>query len=170
MGEKRKKVHHVTEVPDKKVHPVKYRLLQARWKLALWAVVYPVQVALALSLVICAIPVYLVLDQQGQMRAQQRQIGKLVHDIQRNRVSVTRDICAQLDRNARTSNAQLDLFKGIIVGSVKGSKPFEKTYRAFGLPPYKVRLKQALKTAHSIDRLKLPLPNCTKAIFNVRIK
>lgn len=164
---RRRKIHHIAEIPDRGQHPLKYRMLQVRWKLAVWTVVYPVQIALVVALAVCAIPVYLLLDAQADLRNSQAELRGAVQTIQTNRIAVTKDICAQLDRNARTSNAQLDLFKGIIVGSVKQSRPFEKTYRTLGLPRYKLRLKSAKKTAKKIDMLKLPLPNCRAAIFKV---
>lgn len=171
---RRQKIHHVHPIPDKAQHPLKYRMLQLRWRLALWSVVYPVQIALIVALAILAIPVTMLLKAQADLRkaqhdieASQRASERNQTEIQHSRVAVTKDICAQLDRNARASNAQLDLFKGIIVGSVKQSKPFEATYRSFGLPPYKVRLKSAVTTAHRIDGLKLALPNCSKAVYKI---
>jgi type II secretory pathway component PulJ len=98
---------------------VKYRLLQLRWRLALWSVVYPVQIALVVALAILAIPVTMLLNAQADLRKAQRDIeaGQRASqrnqvEIQRSRVAVTKDICAQLDRNARTSNAQLKSVPG----------------------------------------------------------
>jgi hypothetical protein len=171
---RRQKIHHVHPIPDKDTHPVKYRLLQLRWRLALWSVVYPVQIALIVALAILAIPVTMLLNAQADLRKAQRDIeaGQRASqrnqvEIQRSRVAVTKDICAQLDRNARTSNAQLKLFQGIIVNGARQGQIFNKLYREFGAPPYRTRLKQAKKTARAIEHLKLPLPNCTKAVYKI---
>jgi hypothetical protein len=76
-------------------------------------------------------------------------------------VKVAREICGQLDRNARTVNAQLRLYQGIIVGGAKQSRVFDRLYRQYGAPPYKVRVRQAAAAARRINGLRLPLPNCT---------
>lgn len=165
---RRHKVHHVTEIPDRRAHPVKYRLIQARWRIALWTTVYPVQMALAVALVVCAIPVYLLLVAQSDLRKSQAELQSAVGKIQDSRVAATKDICGQLDRNARTSNAQLKLFQGIIVDGARQGQIFDKLYKEFGAPPYRTRLKQAEATAKAIEHLKLPLPNCTKAVYGIR--
>jgi hypothetical protein len=61
----------------------------------------------------------------------------------------------------------LSLFQSIIVNGARQGQVFNKLYREFGAPPYRVRLKQAKKTARAIEHLKLPLPNCTKAVYTI---
>jgi hypothetical protein len=73
--------------------------------------VYPVQIAVTLALVVCAVPVYLVSRSRRDSRhtdaqaaqaavqaAQQKQIADLVTGIQTSRVKATGDICRVLDR------------------------------------------------------------------------
>lgn len=162
------RVHHVSNIPDKGAHPVRYRILQARWKLAIMAVMYPVQIAAFIALAICSVPVYLLLQQSAELKHQQATQHHIVSEIQTSRLRATSDICHQLDANTRLGNAQLLLFENIIVSSVKQSRPFGAVYRKLNLPPYNTRLRQALKTAGKIDALKLPLPNCKRALYFAR--
>jgi hypothetical protein len=166
---------HVPPIPDQADHPLKYRWLQFRWRLAVAAVVYPVQIAVTLALLVCAVPVYLVLQQQATIRhtaevAKSAATGQrhLVEGIQASRVRVAREICGQLDRNARTVNAQLRLYQGIIVGGAKQSRVFDRLYRQYGAPPYRVRVRQAAAAARRINALRLPLPNCNSAITSIQ--
>jgi hypothetical protein len=160
---------HVPPIPDENTHPLKYKWMVFRWRLAVTVVVYPVQIAVALALLICAVPVYLVLSQQAEIR-HTAEVAKVAatgqHDllarIQANRVKTTGDICQQLDANARTINAQLRLYQGIIVNGAKQGRIFDKLFRAYGAPPYRQRVKAAKEQAARIEKLKLPLPNCTK--------
>jgi hypothetical protein len=171
----RRKGRHLQEIPDPELHPVRYRMLQLRWRMAVAAVVYPVQIALAVALAVCTVPVYLVLAQQSDLhrsnaalKVQQVQVRELVGRIQDSRVHVTKDLCKQLDRNARTINSQLRLYQGIIVNGAKQSRVFESFFRQFGAPPYAVRLREAELSARRIEKLKLPLPNCSLAITRVQ--
>jgi hypothetical protein len=160
---------HVPPIPDENTHPLKYRWAVIRWRIAVAAVIYPVQVAVALALLICAVPVYLVLSQQADIR-HTAEVAKVAASGQRdilarlqaNRVKTTGDICKQLDANARTINAQLRLYQGIIVNGAKQGRIFDRLFKAYGAPPYKARVKAAKKQAAKIEHLKLPLPNCTK--------
>jgi hypothetical protein len=172
---------HVPPIPDQADHPVRYRWLQLRWRLAVAAVVYPVQIAVTLALVVCAVPVYLVLESQARLKdqadaqaaqadvqaAQQKQIADLVTGIQTSRVKATGDICRVLDRNTRITNAQLALFQTLIVSGAKQSRIFDNLYKQFGAPDYPARVRQAQRYATKIGRLKLPLPNCTAALTRI---
>lgn len=166
---------HVPPIPDENTHPLAYRWAVLRWRIAVAAVIYPVQVAVVLALLICAVPVYLVLSQQAEIRhtaevAKVAATGQrvLLSRVQASRLKTTSDFCAQLDANARTINAQLRLYQGIIVGGAKQGRIFDKLYRAYGAPPFKARLKAAEKAAAKIERLKLPLPNCTHLQIQVK--
>lgn len=167
---------HAPPIPDPDAHPLKYMLAALRWRLAVAAAVYPVQIAVTLAMVVCAVPVYLVLESQATLRdqaatqaKQQTQIKRLVGGIQASRVKVTGDICRVLDRNTKITNAQLSLFQGLIVSGAKQSIIFEPLYRQYGAPGYAKRLKQAQEAAQGIEHLRLPLPNCTAAILTVKV-
>src|SRR3954447_12287197 len=76
--------------------------------------------------------------------------------IVQGRVEQTLDACARQNRVIRAQNSQTDYLAGIIINSAKQSKAFEKTYRQFGFPPYKTRLKQAKTQAGGLQSRKLP--------------
>jgi hypothetical protein len=172
---------HVPPIPDPAMHPLKYRWVQLRWRLAVAAAVYPVQIAVTLAMVVSAVPVYLVLESQARLKEQadaqaaqaavqarqQKQIAGLVTGIQTSRVKATGDICRVLDRNTRITNTQLALFQALIVNGAKQSRIFDNLYRQFGAPDYPTRIRQAQRYARKIGRLKLPLPNCTAALTQI---
>lgn len=168
---------HLDVIPEKPVppwrHPLKalfYYQLMFRWRMAVATTVHPVGVAMIVALTICAFPLYAVLHQQSDIRhnaqvqkVQQGQIADLLRVIQADRRKVTLSFCGDLNANARTNNAQLKLFQGIIVNGAKSGRAFEKLYRSYGFPPYRVRLAQAKKQARKIEALKLPQLNCIAA-------
>lgn len=43
--------------------------------------------------------------------------------------------------------------RGLIIGGAKASKPFEHVYHQLGLPPYRVRLRQAQRQAETLKLL-----------------
>lgn len=152
------------------VRRVRYMTLVARWRLAVIATTRPVGVALAISLMVCAIPMWMLLDQASDLRQQgktnteqQKQIADLLGEIQNSRKRTTEVFCNNLNANARTNNAQLKLFQGIIVQGAKSSVIFESLYRQYGAPPYSTRIRQAKRQAQKIERLKLPKVDCDKA-------
>lgn len=181
-ADRRKARHrHLDAIPERPTppwkHPLKaafYYQLVFRWRMAVATTTHPVGVAIMVALAICAYPLYAVLNQQADIRhnaatqkAQQKQIADLLGTIQRDRRKVTIQFCGNLNANARTNNAQLKLFQGIIVNGAKGSRAFEKVYRQFGFPPYKVRLRAAKRQAAKIEALKLPLLDCDAAVRRI---
>lgn len=127
---------------------------------------HPVGAALIVAVAIAMIPLVMVLDQQGTIKRQadtindqQRQLSSLVVRTQKGRAAASREFCDAINGNATANNQQTAVLQGIILNSVRASRPFEKVYRSFGLPPYKVRLRQATRLAHKLERTKIdPLP------------
>lgn len=181
-GKRKTRHRHLDTIPEKPVppwrHPLKalfYYQLMFRWRMAVATTVHPVGVAMIVALAICAFPLYAVLHQQADIRhnaqtqkAQQKQIADLLGVIQADRRRVTVAFCGDLNANARTNNAQLRLFQGIIVNGAKSGRAFDKLYRDYGFPPYRVRLAQAKKQAAKIEALKLPLLDCEAAVQRIQ--
>lgn len=180
--DRRRKARHSQEIPDKKVHPLKYRYIALRWRLAVATVTHPVGVAMVVAMVICAWPLYATLNSQGEIRQQatiardlsaqnqdqQVKIASLLRTIQGDRVRVTRTFCHALNDSSRTNNKQSDLFKSMIVGGAKGSSIFDALYRQYGGPPYPERVKMALKQARAIDKLKQRPLDCKAAVERIK--
>jgi hypothetical protein len=143
---------------------------------------HPVGVALVIALMVCAVPMWMLLDQNSNLKRtaaktdkvarktdqQADQLAQLVRDIQVNRRDVSASFCKQLNANARTNNKQLVLFQTMIVGGAKSSIVFEDLYRQFGAPPYSVRLAQAKRQAQKIQRLELPQLDCNKVSSDIQ--
>lgn len=178
----RRKRRHRLAIPERPTKPwwkhplqaVRYYNLMLRWRLAVATTTRPVMVALAISMLVCATPVWMLLDQSHTLRSQQkvnieqqRQIADLLGEIQNSRQRTTEVFCGNLNANARTNNAQLKLFQGIIVNGARSSVIFEDLYRQFGAPPYATRLSQAERQARKIERLKLPTLDCDRAVQEI---
>lgn len=177
-----RKQRHSVAIPDPKTHPLKYRYIAFRWRLAVATVTHPVGVAMVVAMAICAWPLYATLNSQGEIRQQanvardlsaenqdqQVKIASLLKTIQGDRVRVTRSFCHSLNESARTNNKQSDLFKSMIVGGAKSSSIFDALYRQFGGPPYSERVKTALQQARAIDRLKQKPLDCDRAVERIR--
>ena len=136
---------------------------------------HPVGAALIVAVAIAMIPLVMVLDQQGTIKTQaskidrqQDQLNALVHRTQRGRVAVSTTFCRSINQNAEANNKQTDLLQGIIVKSVTSSRPFDNLYRQFGLPPYRVRLRQARRISAQLEAAKVQSLPC--AAFAKRIE
>lgn len=178
----RRKRRHRLAIPERPMKPwwkhpfqsVRYYNLMFRWRLAVATTTRPVMVAFAISMIVCTIPVWMLLDQSGNLKQQQKtnsdqagQIADLLGEIQDSRQRTTEVFCGNLNANARTNNAQLKLFQGIIVEGARGSVIFEDLYKQFGAPPYATRLAQAERQARKIERLKLPTLDCDEAVREI---
>jgi hypothetical protein len=62
---------HVPPIPDENTHPLKYRWAVIRWRIAVAAVIYPVQVAVALAY---GAPPY-----KARVKAAKKQAAKIEH-------------------------------------------------------------------------------------------
>lgn len=178
----RRKRRHRLEIPSKPQppwwrHPLdtaRYYNVMMRWRLAVATTTHPVGVALAISMLVCTIPVLMLLNQSGHLKQQQAvdsdqqtQIADLLGEIQGSRKATTKVFCDNLNANARTNNAQLKLFQNIIVEGARSSLIFESLYRQYGAPPYATRVAQAEREAQKIERLKLPRLDCDKAVEEI---
>jgi hypothetical protein len=67
-------------------------------------------------------------------------------DSQQGRGQVAQILCD-------VDNDQNGTLRELIVGGAKGSKPFDRIYRQFGFPPYRVRLRQAQKSAAKLPKI-----------------
>lgn len=136
---------------------------------------HPVMAAFAIAITVASLPLYMVLDSQSKIRAQadtnqrqQVQIADLLTRIQLNRVESTGTFCRTVNSNGRANNRQTQVLESIIIESVTGTKPFDKTYRQFGLPPYKERLKQARRIARRLDSAKVVILDCHREVQRIR--
>lgn len=137
---------------------------------------HTVGAALIVAVIIAMIPLLMVLDQQGTLKTQaskidrqQEQLNSLVRRTQKGRITSSRVFCRTINENGLANNEQTTVLQNIIVKSVTASKPFDNLYRQFGLPPYRVRLKQAHHIAAQLERSKvhsLPCASFARKIEN----
>lgn len=70
-------------------------------------------------------------------------LGQLIQNIQIDRRLATGAIC-------KSSNRLTFRLRGLIVDGAKGSRPFEKLFRDYGLPGYDARVRKAKRQAASL--------------------
>lgn len=142
--------------------------------LAIQASRHPVGVALIVAIAVAMIPLLMVLDQQGTIRRQTHRIDQqqialnaLIVRTQKGRAATSSTFCRTINANGRANNKQNDVLQSIILKSVKSSKPFDKLYRSFGLPPYSVRLHQAHQLAAQLEAAKVEVLPCAKFVKRI---
>jgi hypothetical protein len=99
----------------------------------------------------CFIALAMVVHLQGKQAETSRKqadtsrtLAALINNIQLDRRTATGLLCA--------SNNQTTIrLRQLIVNSARASKPFDRIYRSFGLPPYKKRLAQAEQMAATLE-------------------
>jgi hypothetical protein len=80
--------------------------------------------------------------------------------IQSSRAATTGGFCRAINASSRATNAEVGYLKLLILGGVRASRPFEKVYRQFGLPPYATRVRLAEKQAHGLDTFRIVPIDC----------
>lgn len=95
-------------------------------------------------------------------------IGKTQDQVTSNRLRSSQEICTRVNTNAQAINRVTAYLQGIIIGSVQGSRPFERFYKREGFPSYAERLAQARRLADGLGRLRVPQLDCSN--LAVRIK
>lgn len=104
-----------------------------KFRLALAAKKHPTQIAVAIAMAVVAIPVWLVISSQSDLRqathelqSSQRDLresnGQLKHALkssQSSRAATSRTFCRSLNRNARANNAQTSYFIRIVEDAKK---------------------------------------------------
>jgi hypothetical protein len=120
----------------------------------------PVTVGMTMALLLATVALILVLVGQGSVRVQQRQLTDLNRRQTVERQQTVFEFCKAINANALVGNRQTDFLRQIILSSVKQSRAFDKTYRKFGLPPYRERLHQAEQLAAGLSDRKLPILDC----------
>lgn len=120
----------------------------------------PVTVGMTMALLLASVALILVLVGQASVRVQQQQLTDLNRRQTVEREQTVFQFCKAINANALVANRQTDFLRQIIVNSVKQSRPFDRTYRKFGLPPYRERLRQAEELASGLSDRKLPILDC----------
>jgi hypothetical protein len=72
-----------------------------------------------------------------------RALARLIQNIQIDRRTSTSQIC-------KSNNRLVFRLRGLIVDGARGSKPFEKLFRAYGLPGYAARVRKSKRQAASL--------------------
>lgn len=93
----------------------------------------------------------------------QRTQGQIIQ----GRVATTRIICNKINAGLESGNSQSRFLQNLIIQSVKQSRPFEKSYRQFGLPKYDERLKQSRSAANGLKAREAHKLNCNALIREV---
>jgi hypothetical protein len=76
--------------------------------------------------------------------------------ITESRIAGTRDSCAAINANA-------DAIRALIVKGAKSSKPFDPIYKQYGFPPYKERVRLAMRDAATVEG-----QNCKARVEQIR--
>lgn len=121
---------------------------------------HPVMAAFIVAIIIALIPVLMLVNQQGKLRAQQDQITNLYTQLQVSRRATTMRFCSKINDNAVASNRTTDVITSFVIDSTRASRTFERVYRELGLPPYRVRLQQSKALARDLVKQKLPVIDC----------
>lgn len=145
-----------------------------KFRLALAARKYPVQIALIIALLVLIYPVALLIDSNSDLKdstktlqESNQQIKKSARDlkgaletIQDNRKVLARSSCKQANDNATSNNAQTTFFQKLIVQSAVDSKIFDDLITQVGGPPYSERVKVAQGQARKLESLKVGVRDC----------
>jgi hypothetical protein len=135
-------------------------LRKGRHWLAITISRHPVLGASIVALAVASVPLWMVLDDQKDIKRQQGQIEELYVQVQESRRATGVRFCEQINTNAAASNATTDALAELIVQGARQSRAFEDIYRQFGQPPYRQRVRQAKEAADSLVKLKTPVLDC----------
>lgn len=152
-----------------------------RFRLALLVRRYPIHIALALALLLVTIPLYFLVrsndalhDSNARLRTTVRQVGesngKLASSlkyIQTSRRIISERFCDSMNSTARSTNAQNDYIRSLIVRGAKDSAVFEDLFRQFGAPPYPKRFREARGRARRLGRYKVALLDCQRFFIQI---
>lgn len=154
--------------------------LKVRWehtklRLAQYMKAYPVQVTVSVALAVLAVPILMLVGSNIQLREStvkldraQRDLKTAVTSIQTSRQVSADQFCKAINNNGRANNQQTVYLQGLILTSVKQSKPFEKIYRQTpGAPTYTQRLEQSKGIARDLGRFSVPMLDCQSFIRRV---
>lgn len=133
-----------------------------RYRVSLALHKYPIQIALVIAMLILLLPLFMLIRSNHDLRDSNGKLRAALINTQVNRKGTLGAFCKVINTNAAAANTQTDYIQGLIIGGVKSSKAFEKTFRQLHLPPYKKRLKAAMQQANGLERLKLPPLDCKK--------
>lgn len=155
------------------------------WRLWLTLQKYPIQVALFLALLVVAVPVTLLLNDNSSLRSAVRQadsqrdtlktavvrtdvaLGETkaaLAAIQSQRRDAAVKVCASQTALTHAIHVENVYLGQIIVGGAKQSRAFNRIYRRLGLPPYRQRLRQAERIAHGIFKSEPQPPDCKRLV------
>jgi hypothetical protein len=140
---------------------------RVKFRLALAARKYPVQIALVVALMAACVPIYQLLQSNGDLRRSNASLRNALLASQKSRATTVGVFCHVINRNAAVSNKQTDYLRAILVNSAKSSKPFESVFRRLGLPPYHARLHHALVQARHLEKAKIPALSCRDLVESV---
>lgn len=135
-----------------------------RFRLALAATKYPVQIALIIALVVLVYPVALLVESNADQKASNKRLRAASADLREalatiagNRKVLFARQCSQSNRNAKANNRQTTYFQALIVKSARDSKRLESVLAP---PPYAERVRRARRQAARLDKFKVPLRDC----------
>jgi hypothetical protein len=145
-----------------------------RWRLALAAHKYPVQLALLLATLVLAVPVFLLISSNSDLRTSNvelkssnnrltvatARVDAALTEIQANRQVTVGTFCSVINENAVANNRQTDYLIHLLVDGAKQSGVFEKLYKDFGAPPLKERIQEAVKRGDALAQFRVQSLNC----------
>lgn len=163
MSHKRKgdghRRHYITssDIPDRREHPVKYLLFTLKWRAAVATAAYPVQLALALAIAVCAVPVYMVIQNNNAVR----DAVTSTHD---GRVKSSREFCVTVNRTIAGVNGEATYLQKLVRQSAKQAQVFRPLYEKYGVTDAQ-RTKQSHDAVKGLEKVKVKPLNCD-AIVN----
>jgi hypothetical protein len=138
------------------------------WKLVLSVKKYPIQTAVLITMMVAAIPIYLLIDSNTELRSQTKDLQEFNTNLQAQRIASSTLFCQAININAEATNTQTAFIANLILGGAYQSAAFEKVYKQFGFPPYDERVKQATDQADSLLTKRVKTLNCDKYVAAVR--
>lgn len=145
-----------------------------KWQIGVALRKYPVQAALAVAIVIVAIPVWLMIGAQSDLQAAQSDLEfatsslqEVLEDSQQSRKTTTRAFCDAINANAEQANRQTDQLRDMILSGARQSRAFDDLYRERGLPDYETRVKMARDAVKRLDERKIPVLDCDKYLGEI---
>lgn len=94
-----------------------------RFRLALAARKYPIQLAMVIMLVIVSYPVWLLVTASNRIEAAQRDLKTVVVTTTTSRQTSSRGYCDAINDNARGLNGLTDYFIGLVQKNIEDEKP-----------------------------------------------
>lgn len=126
------------------------------WLLRYYLYTYGHKTAYLILGAACFVSLAVVVHVQNNERHTAAALARLVKSIQVDRRHTLKSVC-------KAQNRVTLRLRGLIIQGAQQSRPFERLFRSYGLPPYHARIRQARRQARS-----LPALPCSEFVRRIR--